>query len=199
MVKDPRTDEIAKEAARLVGDSVSMNIAAAISKAAQILNYEDAPKPGWGRVRKHLQAQTMQFQGKEEYQQSIINLWECAESMMTSLTLAFNDAEIYLVGRAAEGQIDGGLQAYIRIYTSHSITTLTQVLVELGCEEIEYKTFDTLHGRLNAMHIVESPWEFVLIRCPLDLHANRKRNLFTGKEIKIVSLVQLRKMIENSR
>jgi len=198
MAKDPRTDEIAQEDARLVGGSNTVDIGKAINRAAKILNYEDAPKPGLGRVRKHIQAQSMQFQGREEYQQTIKDLWLCAESIMTSLAFVLSDAEFFLVGRAAEGHIDGGLRAHMRIYTTDSITTVSQILEEHGYEEIEHKTLDTKHGRLNAIHITESPWLFVLIRCPMEFLAHKSGNLFTGKVIKVVSLSQLRELIDQS-
>ena len=55
-MNDPRTDAIAREAARLIESSRGANIGQAIRAAADALGFRDAQLPGHGRVRQHAQA-----------------------------------------------------------------------------------------------------------------------------------------------
>ena len=100
---DLRTDQIAREAARLIETGRAESIDAAIHAAADALNLQDVPLPGRGRVRKHAQAMSMQALGDVGYADSVRNVWEIAEQLMTALEQAMPDDPTLLVGRAAKG------------------------------------------------------------------------------------------------
>ncbi len=112
---DPHTDQIAREAARLIETGQAESIDDATRAAAHALGFHDAPMPGPGRVRQHVQAMSMQAMGDEGYAQSVRNVWEIAEQLMTVLQQGMPDAPTLLVGRAAKGQIDAGVTIHIRI------------------------------------------------------------------------------------
>ena len=90
---DPRTDQIAREAARLIETGRAESIDDAIRAAAKTLGCHDAPMPGSGRVRQHAQAMSMQSMGDEGYAESVRNVWEIAEQLMTVLEQGMPDAQ----------------------------------------------------------------------------------------------------------
>src|SRR5688500_11322781 len=108
-VPDPRTDQIAREAARLIETGRTDSIDLAIRAAADNPPLRDAPLPGRGRVRKHAQAMSMQALGESAYNQQRDAIWSVAEQLMSLLEQWLPDAETLLVGRAAEGHIDAGV------------------------------------------------------------------------------------------
>ena len=117
MVTDPRTDAIAREAARLIESSRAGSIAEAIRLASSGQGYHDVELPGHGRVRKHAQGLAMQALGEQGYVDSVREVWRAAERIMTLLAEVMPDAEPLLVGRAAQGRIDGGVTVHVRLYT----------------------------------------------------------------------------------
>ena len=111
------------------------SVGEAIRAAASALGYQDAPLPGHGTVRKHAQAQAMQALGSEGYTESVREVWCAAERVMTVLDEAIPDAVLLLVGRAAQGLIDGGVTVHVRLYTQTPIGDVAQTLVDFGYDE----------------------------------------------------------------
>jgi len=193
---DPQTDQIAREAARLIETGGAESIDAAIHAAASALNLQDVPLPGRGRVRKHAQAMSMQALGDEGYTESVRNVWEIAEQLMTALEQAMPDEPTLLVGRAAKGQIDAGVTIHIRIYTKSQIAEIGQMLVDFGYDEPAFETADATVGRLNRIRLVEEGIEIVLTRCLPEMLKDAQVDLFKGQPIETVTLEELRDMLK---
>ena len=193
---DPQTDQIAREAARLIETGGAESIDAAIHAAASALNLQDVPLPGRGRVRKHAQAMSMQALGDEGYTESVRNVWEIAEQLMTALEQAMPDEPTLLVGRAAKGQIDAGVTIHIRIYTKSQIAEIGQMLVDFGYDEPAFETVDAAVGRLNQIRLTEDGIEIVLTRCLPAMLKDAQVDLFRGQAIGTVTLEELRDMLK---
>ncbi len=193
---DPQTDQIAREAARLIETGGAESIDAAIHAAASALNLQDVPLPGRGRVRKHAQAMSMQALGDEGYTESVRNVWEIAEQLMTALEQAMPDEPTLLVGRAAKGQIDAGVTIHIRIYTKSQIAEIGQMLVDFGYDEPAFETVDAAVGRLNQIRLTEDGIEIVLTRCLPAMLKDAQVDLFRGQPIEAVTLEELRDMLK---
>ncbi len=193
---DPQTDQIAREAARLIETGGAESIDAAIHAAASALKLQDVPLPGRGRVRKHAQAMSMQALGDEGYAESVRNVWEIAEQLMTALEQAMPDEPTLLVGRAAKGQIDAGVTIHIRIYTKSQIAEIGQMLVDFGYDEPTFETADATMGRLNRIRLMEDGIEIVLTRCLPEMIKDAQVDLFRGQPIETATLEELRDMLK---
>ena len=193
---DPQTDQIAREAARLIETGGAESIDAAIHAAASALDLQDVALPGRGRVRKHAQAMSMQALVDEGYAESVRNVWEIAEQLMTALEQAMPNDPTLLVGRAAKGQIDAGVTIHIRIYTKSQIAEIGQMLVDFGYDEPAFETADAAVGRLNRIRLTEDGIEIVLTRCLPEMIKDAQVDLFKGKAIETVTLKELREMLK---
>ena len=85
---DSRTDEIARDAARLMASSGTGSIGEAIRAAASALGYHDVDLPGHGRVRKHARGLALQTLGSDGYARSVSDGWRAAERVLTVLWVA---------------------------------------------------------------------------------------------------------------
>ncbi len=189
---DYRTDEIAREAARLMEFNCAWSIGEAIRAAASALGYHDVDLPGHGRVRKHAQGLAMQALGSDGYARSVGDIWRVAERIMTVLAEAVPDAEPLLAGRAAQGLIDGGVTLHVRLYTQASIGDVAQTLVDFGYEEPGFETAATRFGRLDRLRLVDEGIEVLLTRCPPNVVSRSAVDLFTGKPVATAKLAELR-------
>ena len=193
---DLQTDQIAREAARLIETGRAESIDAAIHAAASALNLQDVPLPGRGRVRKHAQAMSMQALGDVGYAESVRNVWEIAEQLMTALEQAMPDDPTLLVGRAAKGQIDAGVTIHLRIYTKSPIAEIAQALADFDYDEPTFETAQTSSGRLNRLRLTEEGIEIVLTRCLPEMIKDAQVDLFKGQRIETVTLEELREMLK---
>ena len=194
-VTDSRTDEIAREAARLVESNRVGSIGEAIRAAASALGYQDVDLPGHGRVRKHVQGLAMQTLGSEGYAQSVGDVWRVAERVMTVLAEAVPDAEPLLAGRAAQGMIDGGVTLHVRVYTQASIGDVAQTLVDFGYEEPDFETAATRFGRLDRLRLADEGIDVLVTRCPPDVVGRSGEDLFSDKPVSTATLAELREKI----
>jgi hypothetical protein len=195
---DPRTDQIAREAARLLETGRADDVAKAIRAAAGNLGFSSAPLPGAGRVRKHAQAMAMQAMGEAAYNSKRLKVWRVAEQIMTVFEHGMSDASTVLVGRSAEGQIDAGVTIHIRLYTRNSVSEIAAALVQFGYDEMHFDTAETRHGRLNQVKLKEEDFDVVLTRCPPELDVPPNNDLFTGKAIVTMTLPHLRRQLDQS-
>lgn len=195
---DPRTDQIAREAARLIETGRSENIDSAIRAAAENPHLRGAALPAHSRVRKHAQAMSMQSLGDAAYNQQRIKVWRIAEQIMSALEHAIPEARTLLVGRAAKGHIDAGASIHIRIYTEISISRIAQTLVQFGSQEPVFLTAETIHGRLSRIRFNEESIEVVLTRCPTALATQTGIDLHTGKPIERLDLNDLRNRLQQA-
>ena len=189
---DPRTDAIAREAARLIESIRSRSVGEAIRAAASALGYQDAPLPGHGTVRKHAQAQAMQALGGEGYTESVREVWRVAERVMTVLDEAIPDAVLLLVGRAAQGLIDGGVTVHVRLYTQTPIGDVAQTLVDFGYDEPDFETARTRLGRLDRLLLNDDGIPVVVTRCLPDMVKRSGVDLFSGRPIQTATLEDVR-------
>jgi hypothetical protein len=197
-MSDPRTDRIAREAARLIETGASANIDRAIRAAADALGFRDAPLPGRVAVRNHARAMAMQAQGESGYRESVRRVWSVAEQLMTAVEQAFPDTATLLAGRAARGEIDAGVVLHVRAYTERSIGDLAAALVELGYEEPKFETGESRFGRLDRIRLAEDDLEIVITRCPPAVVPGgdeRGRDLFTGRTVATASVTDLQRML----
>jgi hypothetical protein len=197
---DPRTDQIAREAARLMETGRIDDIADAIHVAAGSLGLRTAPMPGLARVRKHAQAMAMQALGEREYRLRQRKVWEIAEQVMAVFEHSIPDAQTLLVGRAAHGHINAGVTVHIRLYTRASVEDIARWLVEYGYDEPTFRTAEARHsgGRLNQICLVEGDLEIVVTRCIPPTPADASVDFFTGKPIETIGLSALRQRLDQS-
>ena len=189
---DPRTDAIAREAARLIESSRAESIAEAIRVAANGLGYQGVDLPGHGRVRKHAQGLAMQALGEQGYTESVREVWRAAERIMTVLTEVLTDAEPLLVGRAAQGRIDGGVTVHVRLYTRTPIGEVAQSLVEFGYNEPAFATAETRLGRLDRLLLDDDGIAIVVTRCLPEMVERSGMDLFSDQPISTATLDQVR-------
>jgi hypothetical protein len=183
-MNDPRTDAIAREAARLIDSSRAANIGEAIRAAAEALGFRDADLPGHGRVRKHARALAMQALGDTGYAESVRRVWVVAERLMTVLDQAVPHADSLLVGRAARADAPIG--------------DLAAALVAFGYEEPAFATVTTRLGRLNRVRLEDDGIELVLTRCLPNMAASADRDLFSGRPIRTATLADVRRKLAES-
>ena len=193
---DPRTDAIAREAARRLESGRSAGIGEAIRAAAESLGLRDADLPGHGRVRKHAQAMAMQALGSAGYDESVRDVWRAAERLMTVLVETMPGVDPVLVGRAAEGQVDGGVTVHIRLYTDAAIGDVAETLVEFGYDEPAFETARTRLGRLSRLRLSDEGVEIVLTRLLPHMTDAARTDLFTGRPIATATLDDLRRKLE---
>lgn len=169
----------------------------AIRMAVDALRAHGSPLPGHGRVRKHAQAMCMQALGEADYEQRRLNVWTVAEQIMAAFELAMPDAEMLLVGRAAQGQIDAGVTIHLRLYAEAPLNQIADVLETYGYGEYSFQTVEAAGGRLNQIWFEEGGLPVVITRCPASMNLSRTDDLFTGKPIATVGISALRWLLES--
>ncbi len=195
---DQRTDRIAHEAARLLDTGRMHDVAEAIRAAADGLGCGDAPRPGPGRVRRHVRGMQLQALGDREYEASIGRVLRVAEEVMTVIEETLAPATTLLVGRAAAGLIDAGVTIHVRVYTDRPLRDVVEILVERGYDEPAFETADTRVGRLDRIRFTEDDQAVVVTRCPSEVArqaGDRGRDLFRGRPIEVATLDALRRRL----
>lgn len=195
---DPRVDQIAREAARLMAIGRADVIEDAIHFAAESLGFRGVPLPGHGRVRKHAQAMAMQALGDAAYHQSRVKVWRIAEQLMSVFEHVMPEARTLLVGRAAQGYVDAGVTIHIRLYTRTSISSIVESLAQFGYDEPGFQTADTPHGRLSQIRLIEEGIDVRLTRCMPEMLKHAEFDLFSGKPIETIDLPALRRKLDES-
>jgi hypothetical protein len=190
-----QTDQIAREAARLIQVGRGMDVHAAIHEAAASLGLQGARLPSVERVRKHAQAMAMQAMGEEDYEAKRRQMWETAEQLMAALEFALPDSSTKLVGRAAEGHLDAGVAVHIRLRSNEAVPAIVDQLTLLGYEKVSFRTAETRHGRLTQIVLMDDGFEIVLTRCPNRDEFDDELALFSGKSVKSSTLDQLQRSI----
>jgi hypothetical protein len=198
---DPRTDEIAREAARLIQTGRAETIDNATRLAADSLGYSHALMPGHGRVRKHAQAMSMQALGEEAYEQERARVWQVAEQVMTVFEHVMPEATTMLVGRAAQGLIDAGVTIHIRIYTRRSEQQLARTLQDFGYEGLAFVSVETRFGRMQQIRFEDDGHEVALTRCVPEMVANVSTGLDLTdlSPIATITLEALRRRIDSAK
>ena len=192
---DPRTDEVAREAARLLETGRAGTIAEAIRSAVAALGFHDVEMPGVRRVRQHARAMAMQTLGDAGYAESVRRVWQVAEQLMTALAETMPEVHPLLVGRAAKGYIDAGVTVHIRLYTEATVGELARTLVEFGYDEPSFETVNSRFGRLNRLRLTDEGFEIVLTRCVPAMAESAHLNLFDGEPIEAATVADLRRRL----
>jgi len=202
---NPETDRIARLAARLVMNDEATSIrdgvraaSAEITRRERTINpeFNTPPHPSTRLVRDHLRAMSMQTLGADGYAKKIRDILQIAEEVMT---VCGEDADPILVGRAAKGNIDGGVTLFIRAHTSENIGRLADRFVSFGYEEPGCTTADTKFGKFDRLTFEENRIPVVITRCPPDTGRNvREVDLFTGRPIATLTLRALQNKLDNA-
>ena len=192
------TEHLARAAARLYHEGKAKTIADAIRKAVQQHGLNESETPTQGRVRKHVQALSMQALGGDAYADAVKRRLRAAEQLMSALDEHYAGVPIYLVGRAAKGHVDGDTVLHIRIYTDDSIEDLAQTVVDFGYNEPKFETASTRLGKLNRLRLVDedAAADIVLTRLLPAMHKSVRHDLFTSAPIAVQTLKQLRHQLE---
>ena len=196
---------VAREAAILysTGEAESLNeaIAAAWERSARgQVHSERTPRPTLLQVREHLRGMSMQALGALGYRARIEDFWRCAERIMTALE-AWSPV---LLGRGAEGNIDGGATIRIRIFTPRTCTIggVAETLVSAGFGEPEFTTLASRRfGRFDQVEFESEEGPVVVTRCP-ETHTHRRElrqgvNLVTGGRLAMRTLAEIRRLIDD--
>ncbi len=196
---DPRTDDVAREAARLVESGREPTVRSAIRAARRRLDAWDAPVPSVGRVREHARSMAMAEQGEAGYVASILDVLAVAAEVMDVLEHAFLGCETALVGRAARGQIDSGVVLHIRLYSEAPIGEIARALVEHDYEEPEFETLTTRVGVLEQIRFDAEGEDVAVLRVPPSVaSADRRVDLVTGRRTEILELAALQDVLEEA-
>ncbi len=184
-------DRIARRAAALVAAGHAATVEAAIPMAAQTLGFSRLKElPTAGEVRRHLQGMAQESLGEAGYRAMVRGTLALAAVAMDILERAFN-AQTLLAGRAARGQVDGGAQLHIRLYTRAPLDQIAGVLVDAGFEEPAIQTIDTRHGRANRLRMPHEGAEIIILRCLPEWWSDRANDLVTGRRAAIMTLEEL--------
>lgn len=193
---DDVADRIAREAARLIHTGQIDEIDRAIAAAADRVGLAGSRSPGAGRVRQHLQGMSMQAMGDAAYAERRREILSTIEELMTLVETTFDDAEMLLVGRAAQGLFDGPGAVHIRLYTDHPIRDVAALLADHEYDEPQLETAKTRLGRLDRLRVVEAEVEMIVTRCPAVRRSSAGRDLFDDTPIATLDLNGLRVMLE---
>jgi hypothetical protein len=188
------TDRLAREAARLYHEGRADTVAEAIRIVAQQLGLQ-GEAPGHGIVRQHIQALSMQAMGDVAYHEAMKNRLRAAEQLMSALDEHYAGVPMLLVGRAAQGHLDGDLTLHIRIYTDEPIETLAHTLLAFGYDDPQFETADTRFGRLSRVRFQDDDAALLLTRCLPAMLGSARQDLFTKEPIATLSLKQLRERL----
>lgn len=197
-----QTDQIAREAARLISTKRVEGVEPAIRAAIDALDAHDAPPPSHARVRQHAQAMSMQLLGDAEYVANRRNIWIIAEELMSSLEFAMPDAASMLAGRAAAGHFDADPHLHLRLHTDAPIGEIARHIVEHEYEEPRFVTAETRLGRMDQLQFTEQGIPITITRCPTAVghqdRASASTDLFTGRPIEAISLQELRRSLRSA-
>ncbi len=193
---DPRSDLIAREAARLIEVGEFQSIDAALRQASSNPEFRGAPLPSHGRVRLHAQAMSMQSLGEGEYIERGTSIWRIADEVMSTLELGLPDSHTTLMGRVADGHFDADALIHIRLNTRATIGEAAAALVEFGYDEPAFTTADTRHGRFDQLRFSEGGINIVITRVPPGPVVHGDVDLFSGKPVATLTLTALRQKLD---
>jgi hypothetical protein len=198
---DPRTDLIAREAARLFETGQAPSIRHAVLRAVEALRLPDAPLPSNLLVRRHCRAMSMAALGEDGYKRRILEMWRWAEELMTAIEHSLPDAETALTGRAARGQLDGGLVIHMRVYSNETVQQLAAAMTEHCSAEPTFETVRTRLGPMNRLRIVDEDdgYEAMLLRIKHTMKVPHDRCVYTDKVLAARTLQELRALLDRER
>ena len=189
-------DEIAQLAARLLLQRKADDVRAAIAAAGAQLGYRADAWPSAALVRRHAQALTERDLGVEGHRTLTRSRLRVAEEIMTLFETQLAPKELWLVGRAARGQLDADPVIRVRFHGHTEIGEIAAVLVDAGFEEPSFETLESRWGRLSQLRFREGDVECVVVRCPPTQVTDSSLDLVTGHQIRRVSIEELRRELD---
>ena len=192
-----KQDRLAQEAARLMFEDKKLPVSEAIAQARRPMRGVLVQRPSQSLVLRHLRAleQTMHGQaGFEAMRRAqlrlILELLDLVEN--------FSSPEsIILAGRIARGHLEGPLEVHARLYGGAALDSIVLDLESAGVEEVSFATADTRYGRLPRIFFMSDGIRFMLTQCAPDMYSQRAENLFTGAPITVITLEELRTLVED--
>lgn len=191
---EPNTDGIAREAARLIEVGKAETVAEAIALVVDRLNPRErrgVSLPSHGLVRRHVQGFAMQSMGEAAYQEAVRDVQRIAEEVMT----VFEGFDPILIGRAAKGQVDGGVAIRVRVFTKSPLDELIRLLTQFGYAEPAIETVNTRWGRLNRLVFNDEGVPIIITRCLPEMERDASENLATGGTVATMTLRALRERL----
>ncbi len=192
-------DAVAQLAARLLARGDAPDLPAALRAAGARLGVPRERWPAESLVRRHAEAMAQSDLGDAGHAALVAARLAIAEEVMTLLELQARPAGLWLVGRAAKGHLDADPRLRIRVHGTMPIGELARRLVEAGYAEPAFEVVDTRWGRLERLRFREGEVECVVTRCPPAQVLDPAIDLFTGRPVERVDLVELRRMIARRR
>jgi hypothetical protein len=189
------TDHVAQDAARRLVRGECGDIQTAITLAMDSVRFTVSALPSRALVRKHVQALSMQMQGKAAYDATVLSMLQTMEQVMGTLEHTLDDAQTWLVGRAVSGHIDADPAPHLRIQTATPPHGIADVLQMHGYGEIEITTLEARGRRFDQLHFEEDGWLITLTRLPQGQPVEPNVNLVTGRRIETLTLDQLQARI----
>ncbi|MBX3356653.1 MAG: hypothetical protein KF724_13230 [Phycisphaeraceae bacterium] len=186
-------DQIARRAAELLLGGETSDMQKAIALAGEELGFARSTWPGPVLVRRHARAMAERDLGVEGHRALMHRRLRIAEEIMTLLETQLRPKELWLVGRAAKGQLDADPVIRVRFHGDDPIGTIAAVLVEAGYEEPSFETLSTRVGRLSSLRFNEGEVECVVVRCPPSQVSDSTIDLVTGGAVVRQSLESLRR------
>lgn len=186
-------DDVARLAAQLLLDRNAADVQSAIALAGSRLGLARPAWPGAALVRRHAQALTERDLGTDGHRSLMASRWRVAEEIMTLLEMQLAPKELWLVGRAARGQLDADPSIRVRYHGDAGIDEIAAVIVDAGFEEPTFETLPTRWGRLSQLRFQEGGMACVVVRCPPTQVTDSSTDLVTGAPLRRISLASLRR------
>jgi len=190
-------DEIAQRAAKLLLERGAVGVRRAIELAGTQLGFRADVWPSAALVRQHAQALTERDLGTGGHHELTRARLRIAEEIMTLLETQLAPKELWLVGRAARGQLDADPSVRVRYHGSAEIGEIAAVLVDAGFDEPTFEVLESRWGRLSQLRFRDGDVECVIVRCPPAQVTDSSLDLVTGRPTRRVSLEKLRRVIDD--
>ena len=190
-------EELARRAARVMLEHPGLDVDSALRKAPRGgLADHGGPPPGRGLVHRHLEAMLQELLGEAAFEAGRLDRLRAILEVLDLLDYLAAPNGIDVAGRTARGYLVGPVLVFGRLYEGRALEPLAGELEANGIEEVRCLTAHTRLGPRPRLLFDSDGIRFSLTDCPRMAHADRERDLFTGKPIPVVSLDALRKLVE---
>ena len=188
-----RREELARRAARAMLHAPGLDADAAIREVsgATMPDMAGGP-PRRSEVHRHLEAMIQEHLGQAAFEDGRRHRIRLIVEVLDLLDYLASPDAIDVAGRTARGYLVGPVLVFARCYGGHLLEPLADELEASGIEEVRCLAARTRHGHLGRLQFDSDGIRFNVTRCPRTVHAERDRDLFSGEEIAVLSLEELR-------